>query len=398
MSRPGPTSNGSNGDASGHAPRRRPGAEFMVKNKFKSTLPALPFDPKSLQYPFPPDLLAKYHLSSLEKYAQYALPFPEVPVDLLNLGILDADNFESVPRRRPNTYPVDPKDDPLLVDPDSLGESGLSRMRITNQPGASTSAGGDASRAPGAMPRSGPTTGAGASNAARPVPLVEQGTPVVPLADVSKDAQVAVIQSSFAATQSRVQLGPGLLRHPTKPGVVAASITPVIPDLRLWPQFYAHVSTEEQIEIRPSEPGHVREPVLRAEQAGDDGRPILDLYVPRAGDTEGACTYVRTMPYEIGTLPDGSKIALVVDEEEGVAMYSAIRTRIMLGKSRAARSGTDMARKPPLVLVEVPETEESLQRAEDQYGTIGIDEVLVQKIRELPVDVPWTQALERLHA
>ncbi|KNE72690.1 hypothetical protein AMAG_20503 [Allomyces macrogynus ATCC 38327] len=270
----------------------------MVKNKFKSTLPALPFDPKSLQYPFPPDLLAKYHLSSLEKYAQYALPFPEVPVDLLNMGILDADNFESVPRRRPTTYPVDPKDDPLLF---------------------------------------------------------------------------AVIQSSFAATQSRVQLGPGLLRHPTKPGVVAASITPVIPDLRLWPQFYAHVSTEEQIEVRPSEPGHVREPVLRAEQAGDDGRPILDLYVPRAGDADGAL-------------------------RDGVAMYSAIRTRIMLGKSRAARSGTDMARKPPLMLVEAPETEESLQRAEDQYGTIGIDEVLVQKIRELPIDVPWTQALERLEA
>jgi hypothetical protein len=68
------------------------GAEFMARPKYKSTVPALPFDPKSLKFPFPSDMLVAYRLTSLERTAQYTFPMPDAPVDLVSLGVLDADH------------------------------------------------------------------------------------------------------------------------------------------------------------------------------------------------------------------------------------------------------------------------------------------------------------------
>ncbi|KAJ1516639.1 hypothetical protein HMI55_001784 [Coelomomyces lativittatus] len=75
---------------------RKAGAEFLSKNRYKSTIPPLPFDPKSLKYPFPEDLLYKFTMSSLEKHTSYILPVPEIHMDLIQMAV-----FESENRREP---------------------------------------------------------------------------------------------------------------------------------------------------------------------------------------------------------------------------------------------------------------------------------------------------------
>lgn len=54
--------------------------------------------------------------------------------------------------------------------------------------------------------------------------------------DISREAQLASIENSFAAAQSAEQLG--TLRHPTKPRLRAVATYEVLPDADVWANAY----------------------------------------------------------------------------------------------------------------------------------------------------------------
>ena len=54
--------------------------------------------------------------------------------------------------------------------------------------------------------------------------------------DISREAQLASIENSFAAARSAEQLG--ALRHPTKPRLRAVSTYEVLPDADVWANAY----------------------------------------------------------------------------------------------------------------------------------------------------------------
>ncbi len=74
--------------------------------------------------------------------------------------------------------------------------------------------------------------------------------------DISREAQLASIENSFAAAHSSEQLGS--LRHPTKPRLRAAATYEVLPDADVWANAYDLFRFSE----RPGERGpEVRFPV-----------------------------------------------------------------------------------------------------------------------------------------
>jgi RNA polymerase II-associated factor 1 len=54
--------------------------------------------------------------------------------------------------------------------------------------------------------------------------------------DISREAQLASIESSFAAARAAEQLG--TLRHPTKPRLRAVATYEVLPDADVWANAY----------------------------------------------------------------------------------------------------------------------------------------------------------------
>jgi RNA polymerase II-associated factor 1 len=54
----------------------KPGQDFIYRLRFRNDLPQIPFDPKLLQYPHPPDRHYKYFNFSLLKDHRYELIHP----------------------------------------------------------------------------------------------------------------------------------------------------------------------------------------------------------------------------------------------------------------------------------------------------------------------------------
>jgi RNA polymerase II-associated factor 1 len=77
--------------------------------------------------------------------------------------------------------------------------------------------------------------------------------------DVSREAQLANIEASFAAAQQYSEdNAEGLenLRHPTKPGLKAVESYPLLPDADIWANAYdlfrfAERPGERPVDVRP---------------------------------------------------------------------------------------------------------------------------------------------------
>lgn len=97
--------------------KRKAGAEFLSRNRYKSHIPTLPFDPKSLKYPFPHDMLYTLKTTTLEKILSYSFAEEEMHPDLIALGV-----FIDVFIERRDKPMSNPDDESLLIDPDALRE------------------------------------------------------------------------------------------------------------------------------------------------------------------------------------------------------------------------------------------------------------------------------------
>ncbi|KAI9175782.1 hypothetical protein H9P43_006146 [Blastocladiella emersonii ATCC 22665] len=316
-------------------PRRKlAGAEFLARIKYKNYIPPQPFDPKSLAYPFPEDLLVANRLSSLEKYAQYSLALPDMSLDLLKLGVFDADHFDGLPPARTSHPTVDERDEALLINPDDVfsGEASVSAAaRVGRAPSLADLASG---RILG--------TGAGGRPGSANGGAAEWTPRVRALTDKSRENQADVITSTFEATATRVAAG---LRHPRKPGVTAANVYPILPNLRLWPNTYAQLSGDDRLA-----PGDLMKTV------GDpleQGASQFAHFSASASREAGELKHVRTYGFAIkpdaatsaGTATAPTRIALSIvpgTSETGgapTAQFVPIRSRLTLLRTRQMTPG-----------------------------------------------------------
>lgn len=311
-------------------PHRKAGAEFLFKNRYKSTIPPLPFDPKSLKYPFPEDLLYKYRVSSLEKHSQYSLPTPEVQLNLIHMAVFETEPLNpGLPQRREKRtpYTVDPRDEALLVDPDSLGESSISMSGSRRRPEATFLRRAefpdvDPSRPPTNVPYLSSSKG-----------QASRESKVLALTDTSKEGQINVIQSTFTACASRANK---YLKHPQAPNLTPVNILPILPDLRLWPSMYTHVTSEEPLVNMPIEQNALSKAVLRPRNAPEGGT-LFSLYNKDPNEECPFFKYARA--YSFTAKPSDPFTKVFFAEHKGkIVYYAPIQSKLTLTKYRETSS------------------------------------------------------------
>ncbi|KAL7748879.1 hypothetical protein RI367_005792 [Sorochytrium milnesiophthora] len=307
--------------------KRKAGAEFLSKTRFKNTVQPLPFDPKSLLFPFPPDHLYKYALSSLEKYAPYSLVLPEVPIDLIQLGAfddLDGDVADGDARHK--FQPLDKRDEPLMAQPHRPGSVNTLSL-AKNRPLVPW------------LRRTEHTESEINKASSQKSALSKFEKPVKPEI-LSKEArtregQVRVIEAMFTRAQAAVSgtLKKSVLRHPSKPDLTVAEVMPLLPDLSLWPNTYMHVTFDDS-PLAGTAAGASQSP------NNDDGTQQLKpdhagLFRARVSDQLNTTVFGYYVPTEEGMEQLVRLEEDGVQEEEEIIPYSYYRDYTFHSKPEA---------------------------------------------------------------
>ncbi|WIA18195.1 hypothetical protein OEZ85_009668 [Tetradesmus obliquus] len=271
-------------DGTAELERLRRDTPFICNIRFKNDLPEIPSDPKLLVSSYEPDKLSRFFLTSIEQQPRRELLLPAdvgVTISLMDLERYDVPPLQPGERRR-----LDPADEALLQDVDSLPAAGqavspLKVKRATKGQGPSwlmattylTSS------------QAGAGARAAAAAAGRFQPAQQQG-------ELTREQQLADIEGTFIAAQQTPV-------HPTKPGLSVVSSVPILPDFDSWEDKYVTVSFEEGDPAQDSKAlGQVRDPELRAAlvshcmiksyQPQSGSEPAMGLLVPRAAAAAAA--------------------------------------------------------------------------------------------------------------
>ncbi|KAH9967541.1 RNA polymerase II-associated [Russula dissimulans] len=246
---------------------RKSKLDLLVKVRYQNPLPAPPCPPKLLDIPTDPkrytrpeflDAATNEALLPMVVDAECGMP--------LDLGKWEALWEDGADDRALNPDPrnpplLDPKDQALLLDPTGSSADFGRHLGHGNHAGGT------------------PPTPANVSwlrkteyisrDSSAPTPRAAAADITNDAVDISREAQLASIDSSFAAARGAEQLGS--LRHPTKPRLRAVATYEVFPDADIWANAYDLFRFSE----RPGERG----PEL------DD--PRLDCAIMRPMESDG---------------------------------------------------------------------------------------------------------------
>merc|ERR1711990_429730 len=123
-----PTIGSASGSRSPSAHRRQQGAGversgLVCRVKYTNTLPDIPFDSKSIKYPFSRNRFLEYKPTTLEKLCKVEL---HTDFDLgVNIDLINPETYI-----RPPTVDIDPKDNELLQEDDVKSKSSSRRSNI----------------------------------------------------------------------------------------------------------------------------------------------------------------------------------------------------------------------------------------------------------------------------
>ncbi|KAI8466707.1 MAG: RNA polymerase II-associated [Monoraphidium minutum] len=272
--------------------RLRRDTPFMCNIRFKNDLPEIPADPKLLLTRRNPEDLAAFSTTALERAALRELL---LPADLgIPVTLLDADRYNAPPEGEQGA--LHPRDAALLQGEIRLPGQGPSPAKPKRFAAKSVEVSwlmrttyiSAAEADPGAA--SGPGGAAGAAARRSAAATAAARAAAAEAAWQSREGQMAEIEASFAAAQQPITA------HPTKRGVVATEVLPILPDLDRWPHKYIQVLFDEE----PTNDGalaSVHDPKLRRALAdrtmlksynlaageGEKQVPALALLVPKAG-------------------------------------------------------------------------------------------------------------------
>uniref|UniRef100_A0A7S3QWG7 RNA polymerase II-associated factor 1 homolog n=1 Tax=Dunaliella tertiolecta TaxID=3047 RepID=A0A7S3QWG7_DUNTE len=248
--------------------RLRRETPFLATIRFKNDLPEIPGDPKLLVTQPPPEKLASYSLTTLEKDTKRDLILPS---DLgIPISLLDVERYQ-VPLNAAGERPtLDPKDAALIT------EEGDTKLF-----------GHPAAKAPMGMPRRGTTLRSAAevswlmrttyisndsdaltrpgfgekkAKSVKQTSELGQSDNLEPLYS-STEAQVAAIEETFAAAQAHPV-------HPTKPHMRALDVMEVLPDWDWWGNNYVLAQFDNDPAQEVAELAKLRDPDLKHKVAG----------------------------------------------------------------------------------------------------------------------------------
>lgn len=200
---------------------------LYVKVKFNNTLPDIPFDPKFLVNPLDLNRFVDYKATSLEQNAKHELLTPA------DLGV-DIDLILPERYAVPSVPEYDPDDEKLLNEDDPVGE------RTKKSPRDKTHSQLHNKVVPWLKKTEYISTeynryGSSSEKAETKVGYNVRKSLKEDEVFLDKESQIKAINATFEAARKPIR------QHPTKPGVTAVKVLPVLPDFQFWQFEYVHV-------------------------------------------------------------------------------------------------------------------------------------------------------------
>eukprot|EP01102_Stenamoeba_stenopodia_P013288 TRINITY_DN4292_c0_g1_i1.p1 TRINITY_DN4292_c0_g1~~TRINITY_DN4292_c0_g1_i1.p1 ORF type:complete len:575 (+),score=194.27 TRINITY_DN4292_c0_g1_i1:144-1868(+) len=248
-------------------------SEFVCNMKFRNNLPAVPFDPKILSYPFDPMRFVKQPPSSLETTFKYPL-------------LAEADLGIAIDLIDPETYKrtgVLAKDDEVLINPPaqkSSATANFKRPKVTWLRKTEYMAT-DSDKFYGGSSRSALDKQIIGKKTA--MELQEAGELHTPL-----EQQIIKIERMFDEAKQRPV-------HPTNPSIEALEIVPVLPNVKLWGNKYTQLMFDSDPTPDPPKPNDPNKAKKQQEQDDLMSRAVIKTVTLQRRETEAAQKYLIYM-------------------------------------------------------------------------------------------------------
>merc|ERR1711970_503085 len=192
---------------------------LICRVKYTNTLPDIPFDPKSIKYPFRRDRFIKYKPTTLEKLCKVEL---HTDFDLgVNIDLINPETYI-----RPPTVDIDPKDNELLQEDDVKSKSSSRRSNIHKKQVTFF-------RASEYISQDFKQYGVSKEKTESRIDIKEKFKDEEIYKD--REAQIKAIEQTFADALEDVS------DHCSKPGVHAVDVMPLLPDFDMWQHACAQV-------------------------------------------------------------------------------------------------------------------------------------------------------------
>lgn len=205
---------------------------LFVKVKYNNTLPDLPFDPKFLVNPLNINRFVEYKTTSLEQNTKHEFITPT------DLGV-DIDLILPERYAIPDHVVHDPDDERLINDDEPLLQSSKKSVKDRQHSSLHNMV------VPWLKKTEYISTEYNRYGASNEKTETKVGYNVrKSMKDeqifLDKDSQIKAINETFEEAQKPIE------KHPTKPGVYAKNVMPVLPDSDCWKYFFAHVKFDSE--------------------------------------------------------------------------------------------------------------------------------------------------------
>jgi RNA polymerase II-associated factor 1 len=203
-----------------------------VRVKFSNTLPDIPFDPKFLVNPLDLNRFVDYQTTSLEQNAKHELITPaDLGVDI-DLILPERYAVPSIPEHEPD-------DEKLLNEEDAVGQLTKKSTRDKTHSQLHNKV------VPWLKKTEYISTeynryGSSNEKAETKVGYNVRKNLKEDEIFLDKESQIKAINATFEAARKPIR------QHPTKPGVTAAKVLPVLPDFEYWNFEYVHVKFDSE--------------------------------------------------------------------------------------------------------------------------------------------------------
>ncbi|ESO12345.1 hypothetical protein HELRODRAFT_93221 [Helobdella robusta] len=349
-------------------------SELVSRVKYNNTLPDIPFDPKSITYPFDTSRYVQYNQTSLERNYKFDLLTEHdlgVSIDLIN-----ADAYQINPNVK-----ISPSDEPLIEDESNAPtdskrslshRKSVSWLRKTEY--ISTEYNRFVQKDNKAEARVG-------------FNINKKITDEILYKD--RDSQIKAINATFDAASKPIH------EHYSKPNVVPVEVLPLLPDFEMWKHPFAQV-------IFDSDPAAVGKSVAaqmeEMSQAIICGEQFVTYFLPttetmnkRKRDQESGIDYEEEDEYEYTlareynwtvknkSSQDYVENHFVVFRDTGV-YYNELETRVRLSKRRKVGQTSQAVPKSRLVVRHRPLTS---QEVAEQDARSSILEPLMDEDEEM---------------
>ncbi|XP_065833268.1 RNA polymerase II-associated factor 1 homolog isoform X2 [Oscarella lobularis] len=315
-------------------------SDFLCRVKHKNTLPDIPFDKKSLAYPFESNRFVQYSATTLERNFKHDL-LAEADLGYA-IDLIDLDAYGTAEEKHDALDEIDA----MLVEEEATPQGDKKRSR---QHAKSVS---------WLRKTEYISTEYNRFQTSNETPETKLGYNVKKMfqeKDIYKDrqSQIDAIEGSFEAAKKPV------LRHHTKPGVTAKEVLPLLPDFDMWKFPYAHVvfDTDPALSGRPEK--EQLEEMSQATIRGmedDEKEQFVGFFVPtketkekrrkqgRISEQTETDEYLMVREYNWSVKNKSTKgfdenYFFLVRDGEGV-FYNELETRVRLNKRRAKKGAS----------------------------------------------------------